>query len=74
MSQPSLAPRAPPLAGPGQSPGLASLHPGARAGNGHEVLAARRSGVPARVPLLGSAPVSEKRIGLSRSPRRPGYV
>jgi hypothetical protein len=39
MSQPSLVPRARPLAGPGQSPGLASLHPVARAGNGHEVYA-----------------------------------
>ena len=39
MSQPSLVPRARPLAGPGQSPGLASLHPVARAGNGHEVFA-----------------------------------
>jgi hypothetical protein len=39
MSQPSLVPRARPLAGPGQSPGLASLHPVAWAGNGHEVFA-----------------------------------
>ena len=39
MSQPSLVPRARPLAGPGQSPGLASLPPVVRAGNGHEVFA-----------------------------------
>jgi hypothetical protein len=39
MSQPSLVPRARPLAGPGQSPGLASLHPVARVGNGHEIFA-----------------------------------
>jgi hypothetical protein len=39
MSQPSLVPRARPLAGPGQSPGLVSLHPVARAGTGHEVFA-----------------------------------
>jgi hypothetical protein len=32
-----LVPRAVPLAGPGQSPGLNFLSPGCRAGNGHEV-------------------------------------
>jgi hypothetical protein len=36
-------------------------------------LAARRTSLPALAPKLGAAPVSEKRIGLSRFPRRRGY-
>jgi len=36
-------------------------------------LAARRTGVCAMIPELESAPVSEKRIGLNRCPRRQGY-
>ena len=34
--------------------------------------AARRTGLPESAPQSGAAPVSEKRIGLNRSPRR-GY-
>ena len=36
-------------------------------------LAARRTGLPEGVPRLESAPVSEKRVGLSRRLRRPAY-
>lgn len=36
-------------------------------------LAARRTGFSARVPQLESAPVSEKRVALNRSPCRQGY-
>ena len=36
-------------------------------------LAARRTSLPAWAPKLGAAPVSEKRIGLNRSPRRRDY-
>jgi hypothetical protein len=36
-------------------------------------LAARRTSLSRRAPQPGSAPVSEKRVGLSRCPRRPGY-
>jgi hypothetical protein len=35
--------------------------------------AARRTGVPVGVPLLESAPVSEKRVALNRSLRSQGY-
>jgi hypothetical protein len=37
-------------------------------------LAARRTGLSVRALRPKSAPVSEKRIGLSRSPRRRGSV
>jgi len=36
-------------------------------------LAARRTSLNARAPQPGSAPVSEKRVGLSRCPRCSGY-
>ena len=36
-------------------------------------LAARRTGRPVWIPLLESAPVSEKRVALKRSPCRQGY-
>jgi hypothetical protein len=36
-------------------------------------LAARRTSLTALIPLLEFAPVSEKRVGLNRSPCRPGY-
>src|SRR5271165_487477 len=36
-------------------------------------LAARRTELCAKAPQLETAPVSEKRVGLSRCPRRPGY-
>jgi hypothetical protein len=36
-------------------------------------LAARRTVLSVGIPQLGSAPVSEKRIGLNRSRRPPGY-
>ena len=39
MSQPSLVPRLGPWRVQGRALGLASLHPVARAGNGHEVYA-----------------------------------
>jgi len=35
--------------------------------------AARRTNLTALIPCLESAPVSEKPVGLKRSPRRPGY-
>jgi hypothetical protein len=36
-------------------------------------LAARRTDLTALIPFWESAPVSEKPVGLNRSPRRPGY-
>jgi hypothetical protein len=36
-------------------------------------LAARRTGRPVWIPWLESAPVSEKRVALKRSPHRQGY-
>src|SRR5208283_5031243 len=36
-------------------------------------LAARRTELCAKAPQLETAPVSEKRVALSRCPRRPGY-
>jgi hypothetical protein len=36
-------------------------------------LAARRTSLSAKIAWLDSAPVSEKRIGLNRCPRRQGY-
>ena len=36
-------------------------------------LPARRTAFSAEIPLLESAPVSEKRVGLNRSPGRQGY-
>ena len=36
-------------------------------------LAARRTDLTALIPHLESAPVSEKSVGLNRSPWRPGY-
>jgi hypothetical protein len=36
-------------------------------------LAARRTGLCGRIPRLECAPVSEKRVGLNRFPRRQGY-
>jgi hypothetical protein len=33
----------------------------------------RRKGPTALIPFLETAPVSEKPVGLNRSPRRPGY-
>jgi hypothetical protein len=36
-------------------------------------LAARRTDLTALIPLLESAPMSEKPVGLNRSRRRPGY-
>ena len=48
-----LVPRAPPLAGPGQSPGLTSFPTGSPAGNGHEVSLRTRI----RLLQIGSAAI-----------------